>query len=43
MVKHSYREKNKVDDLLAKEGARKEFFRKTTMLAVPLVFANEAF
>lgn len=41
-VKHNYREQNRVVDLLAKEGGRKFFFGRITMLAVPPVFANEA-
>ncbi|XP_070042854.1 uncharacterized protein [Nicotiana tomentosiformis] len=40
-IGHSYREQNQVADLLAKEGARKEAFDKTQILAVPPVFANK--
>ncbi|XP_019229551.1 PREDICTED: uncharacterized protein LOC109210576 [Nicotiana attenuata] len=42
VIGHNYREQNQVVDLLAKEGARKEVFDKTQLLAVPPVFANDA-
>lgn len=41
-IGHNYREQNQVADILVKEGAKKEFFKRTRFLAVPQVFANEA-
>lgn len=40
LVKHNYRDMNKVANLMANEGAEKNLFGRTTVL---LVFANEAF
>lgn len=38
VVKHNYRETNKVADLLANEGAKKDFFDRLYVIAVPPVF-----
>ncbi|OIT21512.1 hypothetical protein A4A49_64036, partial [Nicotiana attenuata] len=43
VVKHSFREMNKVADLLAKEGAKKDFFYTIFVTAVPPVFATHVF
>lgn len=43
MIKHNYREQNRVADLLAKEVARKAIFGKLTMLVVPPMYANKVF
>ncbi|KAK4729120.1 hypothetical protein R3W88_022108 [Solanum pinnatisectum] len=40
-LSHTYREQNKVADLLAKEGAKKRLFERTRILQVPPMFANE--
>lgn len=42
MIKHNYKERNRVADLLAK-GAKKEVFGRLAMLLVPPVFVNETF
>lgn len=42
-MKHNYREKNRVAYLMANKGANKDLFGRTTILTVPLVFANESF
>ncbi|KAG5590664.1 hypothetical protein H5410_041178 [Solanum commersonii] len=39
---HTYREKNKIADFIAKEGAKKRIFEHTRILQVPPMFANEA-
>ncbi|KAK4716699.1 hypothetical protein R3W88_015037 [Solanum pinnatisectum] len=41
-LSYTYREQNKVADLLAKEGAKKQLFDHTRILQVPPMFANEA-
>ncbi|KAK6803725.1 hypothetical protein RDI58_001509 [Solanum bulbocastanum] len=41
-LSHTYREQNKVVDLLAKEGAKKQLFERTRTLQVPPMFVNEA-
>lgn len=41
ILKHNYREQNRVADLLAKEWAKKNFFEKPLIFAVSSVFANE--
>lgn len=43
VVKYSYRETNKAADLLAKKGAKKEFFDRLYLTTVHSVFANHAF
>ncbi|OIT03985.1 hypothetical protein A4A49_64319, partial [Nicotiana attenuata] len=43
IVRHSYREQNRVADALAKEAAKKNFLNKILLLAVPTVFANDVF
>ncbi|KAG5589512.1 hypothetical protein H5410_040026 [Solanum commersonii] len=41
-LSYTYRENNKVANLLAKEGAKKQLFDRTRILQVPLMFTNEA-
>ncbi|KAG5623566.1 hypothetical protein H5410_008784, partial [Solanum commersonii] len=41
-LSHTYREQNKVADLLAKEGANRRLFERTRILQVPPMFANES-
>ncbi|OIT03043.1 hypothetical protein A4A49_57579, partial [Nicotiana attenuata] len=42
-VRHTYREHNKVADVLAKEATKSCFLGRTSILAVPLMFANDIF
>lgn len=41
-ISHSFREKNQVANLLAKEGAKKKLFGRTRILKVSPVFVNDA-
>ncbi|OIT40331.1 hypothetical protein A4A49_64226, partial [Nicotiana attenuata] len=43
VVRHTYREQNRVADALAKEAAKEIFLNKYLPLAVPSVFANDVF
>ncbi|OIT02864.1 hypothetical protein A4A49_56804, partial [Nicotiana attenuata] len=43
MVRHNYREQNRVADALIKEAANSSFLGKTTILAVPSMSANDVF
>lgn len=42
IIKHMYREENRVAEELAKEGARQSLLEETTLLEVPPVYAIEA-
>ncbi|OIT27102.1 hypothetical protein A4A49_65913, partial [Nicotiana attenuata] len=42
-VRHTYREQNRVADILAKEAAKEDFLCKSVTLAVPLVFVTDVF
>ncbi|KAK4735054.1 hypothetical protein R3W88_009315 [Solanum pinnatisectum] len=42
-LSHTYREKNKVADLLAKEGAKKRLYESTRILQVPLMLQMRQF
>ena len=43
MVKHSYRETNRVANTLAKEGTNRNFFEDIFVTTVPLVFVKHVF
>ncbi|OIT25402.1 hypothetical protein A4A49_56186, partial [Nicotiana attenuata] len=43
VVKHTYREQNRVTDALAKEATKTTFLNRSSILAVPSMFANDAF
>ncbi|OIS99919.1 hypothetical protein A4A49_59953, partial [Nicotiana attenuata] len=43
MVRHTYREQNRVADALAKEAANSSFLGRTIILAVPPMFSNDVF
>ncbi|XP_075079940.1 uncharacterized protein LOC142165243 [Nicotiana tabacum] len=43
VVKHSYRETNKVADMLAKEGTNRNFLEDVFVTTVPPVFVNHLF
>ncbi|OIS99826.1 hypothetical protein A4A49_62590, partial [Nicotiana attenuata] len=43
IVKHIYREQNKVADALAKEAAKEIFLNKSRMLSVPPMFVKDIF
>ncbi|OIT39427.1 hypothetical protein A4A49_58028, partial [Nicotiana attenuata] len=43
VVRHIYREQNRVADALAKEAAKEMFLNKTMTLSVPPMFVNDVF
>ncbi|OIT31976.1 hypothetical protein A4A49_55653, partial [Nicotiana attenuata] len=43
VVKHTYPEQNRVADALAKETAKTVFLNRSSILAIPLMFDNDAF
>ncbi|OIT28226.1 hypothetical protein A4A49_55043 [Nicotiana attenuata] len=43
VVKHLYREQNRVADALAKEAAKEIFLNKSRILSVPPMFVNDIF
>lgn len=43
VVRHIYREQNRVADALAKEAAKEMFLNKSLTLSVPPIFANDVF
>ncbi|OIT22083.1 hypothetical protein A4A49_65484, partial [Nicotiana attenuata] len=43
VVKHIYREQNRVADTLAKEATKEMFLNKFRILSVPLMFVNDIF
>ncbi|OIS98833.1 hypothetical protein A4A49_60915, partial [Nicotiana attenuata] len=43
VVKHTYREQNRVADALANEATKTVFLNRSSILPVPLMFANDVF
>ncbi|OIT07030.1 hypothetical protein A4A49_62861, partial [Nicotiana attenuata] len=43
IVKHIYREQNRVADALAKEATKEVFLNKSRILSVPPMFVNDIF
>ncbi|XP_070039961.1 uncharacterized protein [Nicotiana tomentosiformis] len=43
VVRHTYREQNRVADVLAKEAAKPSFLGRFSLLVVPPMFANDIF
>ncbi|OIT21853.1 hypothetical protein A4A49_56369, partial [Nicotiana attenuata] len=43
VVKHAYREQNRVADALAKKATKAIFLNRLSILAVPPIFANDVF
>ncbi|OIT06868.1 hypothetical protein A4A49_61599, partial [Nicotiana attenuata] len=41
VVRHAFREQNRVADALAKEAVKKIFWNRSVVLAVPPVFVND--
>ncbi|OIS96631.1 hypothetical protein A4A49_60609 [Nicotiana attenuata] len=43
VVRHTYREQNRVANAMAKEAVVPSFFGRSSLLAVPPMFANDVF
>ncbi|OIT35939.1 hypothetical protein A4A49_59493, partial [Nicotiana attenuata] len=43
LVRHTYREQNRVADALAKEATKEIFLNKSMTLSVPPMFVNDVF
>ncbi|OIS98092.1 hypothetical protein A4A49_62485, partial [Nicotiana attenuata] len=43
VVKHTYREQNRVADVLAKEATKPTFLNRSSILSVPPMFVNDVF